>query len=146
MGKNYETSHWLFNKTKIAPEVICHAESFLLGSFPTHLPVALQEGLRCTQAQPPSRILLAWPPLSPARLEWLPPSLPPLSSCAHKVPLPQTPRGEAVLCPRQSSRVENFLFNASSQYLLHRYIINHISSPFFNISCQCWFKPPCPGI
>lgn len=30
--KKYETSHWLFNKTDIAPEVICQ-ESFLEGSL-----------------------------------------------------------------------------------------------------------------
>ena len=70
-GKIYETSHWLFNKTEIALEVICQAGSFLGRSAQAHLPEVLQEaaGLRCRQHPQPWVLylycpaLLALPPL-----------------------------------------------------------------------------------
>ena len=107
-----QQQHWLFNKTGFALEVICQVQSLLVGSFWVHLPEALQEagGLRCNTG-----------PVSSA---WVSNGCPPPISCnscaVHVNYLPVFTRGpyhegegEAVLWEGPSSRVENFLFNAS---------------------------------
>lgn len=140
-GKHYETSLELFHKTEIALEVMSNPPP----PRPLH-PDPSQEGpgMHPGPSLPPG-LLLAWAPGSPARLTG---PCPLTVFLCSRVPFPQTGRGEAVACHAQSSGVENFLFNFSSQCLLHRYIINHISFLSFppRYPASAGSKPPCPGI